>query len=177
MHVAPCTCSHVLVMSVCVRACVRVASQPVMVIAQEAPCRTLRAYLRKAEIGPMSTRDVIDPSLKHRDKDAVLVKIETKANAEVKETQQPLLEGEAGGCPGAEEVGDGERASLAEGAPPLADDARSRGRSLRVSAQRSSKLVSRSSKELKTYRKPSFELPRWSVYDQETTIFSLPLRR
>ena len=38
------------------------ATEPVVIIAQEAPCRTIRKYLQPGQIDEMSTRDSVDPS-------------------------------------------------------------------------------------------------------------------
>lgn len=38
------------------------ATEPVMIIAQEAPCRAIRTYLRPGEIEEMPRRDSVDPS-------------------------------------------------------------------------------------------------------------------
>jgi len=71
------------------------ATQPVMVIAREAPCRTLRTYLRKGGVGLMSSRDVIDTSLEHRDATPTLYKFEARDSDTIEETQEPLINGES----------------------------------------------------------------------------------
>ena len=64
-----------------------------MVIAREAPCRTLRTYLRKGGIGLMSSRDEIDASLEPTDAYPTLYKFEATGSDAIVETQEALIKG------------------------------------------------------------------------------------
>ena len=68
------------------------ATQPVLVIAQEAPCRTLRAYLLKSKLGELSHRGDIDGSLITGRGHATPTLVEFNINAEgaVEEKQHTL---------------------------------------------------------------------------------------
>ena len=70
------------------------AVTPVLVIAQEAHCRTLRAYLLKAKVAEMTHRDAIDPSLTHRDAQPQLIEFVDDGAGGVEERQKPLIAGD-----------------------------------------------------------------------------------